>query len=355
MNATTRTTAILGFGRFGRALSDLLLDAGYLVRAFDPSVAVPEPLRAGSLAELVRGVGEIVLAVPVDAIREATRALRPHLDLDHLVVDVASVKHGPVRDLALTLGREIPWVATHPLFGPTSIALGERPLVAVVCPNPLHPAAALRARGFFASIGCEVVEEDAVGHDRAMAATHALAFFVAKGLIDVRAGEGAAFVPPSFRAMEGMIGAVRSDASHLFATIQNDNPFAAEARARLLSALQTIDRDLAISSGNPSLDPQRLAIPPLLEGAPDLREARDLIEDIDRDLVHLLGRRAHFARRAGRARANPGKAVVDSDRERQILEARRRWAESEGLDPDGVVRVFESIMGLSRALQSDPE
>ncbi len=184
--------------------------------------------RVDSLAELVRGAGEVVLAVPVAAIAEATRALRPHLDHNQLVVDVASVKHGPVRDLTETLGRDVPWVATHPLFGPTSIALGERPLVAVVCPNPLHPTAALRARSFFASLGCEVVEEDAIGHDRAMAATHALAFFVAKGLIDVRAGEGAAFVPPSFRAMAGMIGAVRSDASHLFATIQNDNPFAAE-------------------------------------------------------------------------------------------------------------------------------
>ena len=44
------------------------------------------------------------------------------------------------------------------------------------------------------------------------------------------AGEGAAFVPPSFKALARPIDAVRSDAGHLFATIQNDNPFAAAAR-----------------------------------------------------------------------------------------------------------------------------
>jgi len=237
-------TAILGFGRFGRALSELPRDAGHAVRAFDPHVSVPAPLDAGSLEALVRDASEIVLALPIAEIPGALRALRPHLGARHLVIDVASVMHGPVRALTEILGRDVPWIATHPLFGPTSIALGERPLVTVVCPNPLHPGAASRARAFFNSLGSEVIEQDAEGHDRAMASTHALAFFVAKGLMDIHAGEGAAFVPPSFKALARTIDAVRSDAFHLFETIQNDNPFAAEARARLLKALEAIDRDL---------------------------------------------------------------------------------------------------------------
>lgn len=347
-----RITAILGFGRFGRALSELSLDAGHEVRAFDTRVAVPAPMSAGSLEALVRGAGEVVLALPIAEIPGATRALRPRLDRDHLLVDVASVKHGPVRALTEILGRDIPWIATHPLFGPTSIALGERPLVTVVCPNPLHPGAASRGRAFFTSLGSEVIEQDAVEHDRAMASTHALAFFVAKGLIDVQAGEDAAFVPPSFKALARTIDAVRSDAGHLFATIQNDNPFAAEARARLLSALEAIDRDLATGGSVPQ-SPQ-LSIPPLPLGAPDLRDTRDLIDDLDRDFVRLLARRAQLARRAGRAKAGLGKGVVDPERERQVLEARRGWARSEGLDPAGVAEIFESLLRFSRAVQDEP-
>lgn len=350
MNDTSRT-AILGFGRFGRALSDLLLDAGQRVRAFDPSVDIPVSMRAESLADLVQGARHVVLAVPVEAIAGAARSLRPHLGDSQLVLDVASVKHGPVRALTEVLGRDLPWVATHPLFGPTSIALGERPLVAVVCPNELHPEAASEARGFFESLGCEVVVQDAIGHDRAMAATHALAFFVAKGLLDVGAGEGAPFVPPSFGAMARMIGAVRQDASHLFATIQNANPFAAEARGRLLSALEAIDRDLVSHGTAPGGVAETLAIVPATERAPDLRETRELIDDIDRDLVRLLGRRAQLARRAGRAKAELGRAVRDPERERQVLEARRDWARGEGLDPEAVASIFEDVMSLSRALQ----
>jgi prephenate dehydrogenase len=354
MNVNPRTAAILGFGRFGRALSELVLDAGGSVRAFDPHVEIPSPLRAASIADLAANASEIVLAVPVGAIADAARALRPHLDPSQLVVDVASVKHGPVRDLIAILGADIPWVATHPLFGPTAIALGERPLVTVVCPNALHPGAAARARSFFTSLGCEVLEQEAAEHDRVMAATHALAFFIAKGLIDIRAGDDAPFVPPSFRAMARTIESVRADASHLFATIQNENPYAAQARARLLTALEAIDRDLAASPSSPNTHASRLEIPPLPERAPDLRETRDLIDDLDRDLVQLLARRAQLARRAGRAKASQGKPVVDPDRERQVFEARRRWAEGEGLDADGVAEIFESIVRFSRATQKEP-
>lgn len=259
MSATPRKVAILGFGRFGQALSGLLLEAGHHVGVFDPRADVPAALRADSPEALVASAEEVILAIPAAVIAETVGALRPHLGERHLVVDVASVKHGSVRDLTSTLGRDIAWVATHPLFGPTSIALGEKPLLAVVCPNPLHPKAAARARSLFESAGCEVVDQDAESHDRAMAATHALAFFVAKGLMNIGAEEEAPFVPPSFRAMARMIDAVRSDASHLFATIQNDNPFAAEARARLLSALAAIDRDLVASSPHADRGPKRTA------------------------------------------------------------------------------------------------
>jgi len=296
-----------------------------------------------------------VLAIPVKAILSAALALRPHLNRSHLVLDVSSVKDGAVRDLTQALGREIPWIATHPLFGPTSIAHGDRPLVAVVCPNPVHPEAAARAASFFASLGCEVVEQDAEGHDKAMAATHALAFFVAKGLIDIRAGEDAPFVPPSFRAMSGMIDAVRSDASHLFATIQNDNPFAAESRARLLAALQAIDRDLTSAPEDPSLPAPRLTISPLPARDPEAGEAGDTLDDLDRELVQLLARRQNFIRRAERSGLRGENATDGAERWPHLLEARRQWAQSDGLDPEEVAGLFERILRLSHPPHPESE
>ncbi len=344
-------TALCGYGRFGRALAELMQDAGFEVRAWDPSADVPKRLRADSPAHLVRGAERVFLCVPVSAIREAAATLRPLLTPSQLVLDVSSVKRVPVRDLTEILGAQIPWAATHPLFGPTSIALGERPLVVVVCPNPLDHAAAVEARRCWERIGCQVVELDPDEHDRVMAGTHALAFFVAKGLLDVGAGEGFPFAPPSFQAMARTIEAVRSDASHLFATIQNDNPFAAEARARLLSALAEIHERLGTGRVEGAASSPRLEIPDLGDRAPDLRETRDLIDDNDRELVRLLARREQLARRAGRAKAREGRPLRDLRRERELRSERRRWATEEGLDPERIDEVFRRILRLSRAVQ----
>ena len=245
--------ALLGFGRFGRALGSLLAEARIGYRALDPAVAVPEPVRASGLRELVTGASLVVLAVPVPRTREALEALRPHLLPAQVVVDVGSVKVHPYADLQAVLGSEIPWAASHPLFGPVSLALAERPLRVVVCPSPRHPEAGLRASELYRRIGCEVIEQTPESHDRVMAHTHALTFFVAKGMLDAGAGMEVPFAPPSFQAISRTIETVRSDAGHLFAAIQRENPFATDARAQLLAELARVHRQLLADADGDSL------------------------------------------------------------------------------------------------------
>ena len=345
--------ALLGFGRFGRALGSLLAEARIPHRALDPAVAVPEPIRATGLHDLVAGASLVVLAVPVPRTREALESLRPHLSADQVVLDVGSVKVHPSADLESVLGGEIPWVATHPLFGPVSLALAERPLRVVVCPSPRHPGAAARASELYRRIGCEVIEQTAEGHDRVMAHTHALTFFVAKGMLDAGAGMEVPFAPPSFQAISRTIETVRSDAGHLFAAIQRENPFAAEARRQLLGALGEIDRALEAAPAGPGAETARFAIPDLGTRSPELQEARELIDALDKELLTLLARRATLAQRAGKAKAQLGHPIVDPAREASLLAERRAWAESLQVDPDAIEELFRSILRFSRRVQRE--
>ena len=75
--------AIVGYGRFGRALADLVTDAGFGLAIFDrdrdagESVLRPDAVvRAPSAADAVRGADIVVLAVPVPALREALTQVR---------------------------------------------------------------------------------------------------------------------------------------------------------------------------------------------------------------------------------------------------------------------------------------
>ena len=346
--------AILGFGRFGRALGSLLGDAGVPYRALDPRADVPAAARATTLPELVSGASFVVLAVPVPRTREALESVKPHLGPGQIVLDVGSVKVHPYADLEAVLGEAIPWVATHPLFGPVSLALAERPLRVVVCPSPHHPQAAARVAELWRRIGCEVIEQTPARHDRLMAHTHALTFFVAKGMLDAGAGMEVPFAPPSFQAISRTIETVRSDAGHLFAAIQRENPFAPEARHQLLQALTEIDRALDAPPAEAAPESARFAIPDLGTRSPQLQEARELIDDLDRELMALLARRATLAQRAGKAKAQLGQPIVDPQREARLLAERRTWAEGLHLDPEAIEELFRAVLRFSRQAQREP-
>lgn len=346
---------ILGYGRFGRALGKLMSEAGIRHRAYDPAVDVPPEVRAEWLKELTRGAEFVVVVVPVSKMTAALVALRPHVGSHQIVLDVGSVKVGPAAALDAVCGTEIPWCATHPLFGPVSLAMAERPMRVVVCPAAAHPMAASRVRALYQGIGCEVIEQSPDSHDRVMAHTHALTFFIAKGMIDAGAGMDVPFAPPSFQAFARTIDSVRSDAGHLFSAIARENPFAAQARKELVAALAAIDKaldetptlgDIALAS-----DTTKFAIPDLGTQSPELKEVRDLVDAIDRDIVRVLARRVQLAHRAARAKANLGAPVLDSAREAEMMAARGAWATDAKLDPDAVRDVFRAIITMSRRVQ----
>jgi prephenate dehydrogenase len=345
---------IVGYGHFGQALATLLQEAGVPVTAVDPTAPVPDSLRPSGPYPFA-DARFVFLCVPVWAFHAALRDARPRLGSGHVVVDVSSVRSVPERAMRELLGADVPWVGTHPLFGPSSVALGERPLRVVVAPNEQHPAAVEEVAALYERLGCAVKRETADEHDRRMAYSHALAFFLAKGILDMQAPTEAEFVPPSFGWFARTVESVRADAGHLFLSIQSLNPHAARARQDLLDELARLHDELA------AVDPESLTepsdpgfrIPGLGEAAPELRETRDLIDDVDRELVRQIARRAQLARRAGEIKREHGSGTRDADRERRLLAERREWAEREGLDPQAVARVFEALMALARGVQEE--
>ena len=135
---------IVGYGRFGRALADLFLEAGHPVSAIDPAVEVPDELSAG-VEQALAGPSAVLLCVPVQGIAGALEGLADRLGGGHLVIDVCSVRAPVEQILRERLGDRVPWVGSHPLFGPSSIAHGERPMRVVICPAPEHANAAAQA------------------------------------------------------------------------------------------------------------------------------------------------------------------------------------------------------------------
>ncbi|TWI05731.1 prephenate dehydrogenase/arogenate dehydrogenase family protein [Aerolutibacter ruishenii] len=349
--AVAGTIGILGYGRFGQALAGLLNTHGYRWCAHDPIAAVPAANAVASPEALVACADVLIIAVPVSRFEPALRGLRQHLLPRHTVIDVASVKQGPCAVMDAVLGDAIAHVGAHPLFGPLSIARAE-PLRTVICPSPRHPRAADIAEALFTTLGSEVARQTPEAHDRFMALTHAMAFFIAKGLLDLGLGDDLRWSPPSFAALAASIAAVRADAGHLFRAIQNDNPYAAQTRRQFIEALQQIDARIADTvADTPAQQAALLAIPDLGRQSPALREVREHIDELDRELIDLLRRRRELSTRAAAAKHALGAPVLDPARETDLMRERAQWAEAAGLDADTVQHLFREILGMSRRAQ----
>lgn len=75
-----------------------------------------------------------------------------------------------------------------------------------------RPGCPRHLRALFESLGCTVIAQEPAAHDLAMAKTHALAFFIAKALVETGVGEGLSLAPPSFPGLVNMLAAVRGAA-----------------------------------------------------------------------------------------------------------------------------------------------
>lgn len=347
-----KTLGFVGFGRFGRALSEIFEEQGYSVLAFDPNTAPPATVAVPSLEALIAAVQVIFVAVPVANMPATFAKLKSLVNPSQIVIDVGSVKMAPYREMAEEFGDGQPWVASHPLFGPVSLARAETGLRVVVCPNPQHAAAVEEVKNLYRSIGCSILDIDPETHDRIMAQTHAMAFFIAKGMLDADVPTDSPAAPPSFQAMARTIESVRGDAGHLITTLHRENPFAAEYRRRLLNVLSSLDRKLNESQFSHPGEPEEAALSILTPAnTPELSETRERIDEVDNEIVQLLLRRAELVRRAQRAKAAVGRGVVDPEREAKLLQTRSAWAEDAGLDPEGVVSIFEAIIAMSCEIQ----
>ena len=79
------------------------------------------------------------------------------------------------------------------------------------------------------------------------------------------------------------------------------------------------------------------------EECASIEDVRLAIDALDREVVALIGRRARYVEAA--ARFKTGESSVRAPERRQaMLGERRRWAEEEGLSPETIEAVYETLV-----------
>ena len=81
-------------------------------------------------------------------------------------------------------------------------------------------------------------------------------------------------------------------------------------------------------------------------------DVRHAIDHVDEQIVALLGLRRDYVRAAARFKTSEP-AVAAPERQAAMLQARRQWAEREGLDPDFVEKLYRDLVAHFIGIELD--
>jgi len=148
----------------------------------------------------------VVLGAPASALADLVRSLLPHLTLQTLVTDVASVKTSVEKELAPVLQGRARWIGSHPMAGSEDSGftaaradLFQGAPVILTPEKSTAPDTVRDVSAFWQALGARVTRLDPEEHDRQIARISHLPHAVAAALVRAAGTSGLPLAGPGYR------------------------------------------------------------------------------------------------------------------------------------------------------------
>ena len=76
----------------------------------------------------------------------------------------------------------------------------------------------------------------------------------------------------------------------------------------------------------------------------ELKEARESLDKLDKELITIVTERMNLVRKVAEYKKEKKLPMYDPEREKELIEARRKLAEELGINPDLVEDIFKRIL-----------
>jgi prephenate dehydrogenase len=244
--ADFRSAVVVGAGGgMGRMFLDRLESTGCEtigmdVRGGDGVLAADVLDLSVDMRLALRAVELVILAVPDRVACRAAPDVACAMAPEAMLVDCTSVKAPYIK--AVDHAGECGLVSVNPLFGPGLLWTG-RSIVVTELRAPRFPE---RLTGFLERSGLEIIRLDAERHDRLAAEGQAQLHAAILAFITSVSADGMVFDTPPNRVTRMLAARILAGEPHVYWEIQTSNPFAGEARRRLVTALQALDEMCAV-------------------------------------------------------------------------------------------------------------
>ena len=231
-NTRSAVAIIGGQGEMGRLFQKFFSSHGFQVSAADLRTPLT-PERA------MRECDIVVFAVPLHKTVEIMRQLVPLARPDQLLMDLTSLKSGPVEEM---LRSPASVVGLHPMFAGRVGTFSGQTLAA--CPVRISPQQWQWLRGLFTASGIRVKECTPEEHDRMMSVIqvlfHLMTMLAGRTLrklgIDIQ--ETMEFTSPIYRIEMNLAGRIFAQSPELYAAITQMNPNSGRIFSELKESLE---------------------------------------------------------------------------------------------------------------------
>ena len=185
----------------------------------------------------------LIVSVPINNTSDVIREVAPFLKDGSLLVDVTSVKEGPLKTMSEVLGDNVEYIPTHPVFGPRTTELDNQ--VIVLTPDKKGEWYG-KVYDYLKSKNMRIIETTASKHDFMMSIVQVLTHFsfistaYAIEKLNVDLSETEDYESPIYNLMIDMIARIVAQNPYLTYNIQSMNSNGVHVRNTFTSAVEEL-------------------------------------------------------------------------------------------------------------------
>ncbi len=246
-----KKVAIIGFGRFGKVLYDILKD-DFEILLYDINRDAFKGAELSKEDKIVKDIRQIYqinnitifFAVPISKFEKVIKKHSKYFKPSHLVIDVLSVKLWPKKVFDIYLkNSKTKAILTHPMFGPDSIKLAKKALPFVFDRYTADQRQYEFWKRYFTKKGFEIIELSAKEHDKLAANSQGVTHLIGRILEEFK------FKPTVIdtqgaKALHTLMTQTCNDTWELFKGLQNFNPYTTQMRIKFLKSYKKVSKKL---------------------------------------------------------------------------------------------------------------
>ena len=227
--------SIIGFGRFGTMLHQLLIK-GFEVDVYDIEPVSQSDINFVSVDDVLKN-DTIFIAVPIRDFEDLVINISSKIQSGKTIIDVCSVKVFPKQVMIDNLPAETDIIATHPLFGPDSL----KDSGSVMTMEAVRDSSERYNfwKNYFESQNITIEEISAEEHDMMAARSQGLTHFVGRVIDDFGTNQ-TRIDTEGYKALHKLVSQTCNDTWDLFEDIQNYNPYTEKMISELNGSFKKI-------------------------------------------------------------------------------------------------------------------